>query len=201
MVGQRKVWGRESGVIRVTWQFLYQERWNWVGFFWLEKRRSECGGTDVFGVMNAVGKVQLGIVCSLLLPVQKSRGNDLSSPAANRPVNLLTEGCCVPKKLQEETGEALGRGTCCGWQNRETTAGAGFPPGLRSVAAETLLGMSLAVLALRDTLPRGVPTYGAAGGRVPGWQDPAPELPDCSDALSCCEEGNSLRYVVRYHNA
>ena len=64
--------------------------------------------------MNAVGKVELGTDYSLPLPVQKSRGHDLFSVIGNRLIKLSTEGCCVLKKLQEETGEALGWGMSCG---------------------------------------------------------------------------------------
>lgn len=47
--------------------------------------------------LNAVGKVQTGIECSLSLPVQESRDDVtyMFSLVCNRPVRLLTEQCCV----------------------------------------------------------------------------------------------------------
>lgn len=170
MVGQRKIWRRESGAIRAVWQCLYQERWN--GVVSSDRKRKDLSvGEDISEIMNAVGKVQPQTDCSLPLPVQESRGHDMFSLTGNRPVKLLTEGCCVPKRLEEETGEALGRGECCGWQNRKTTAGGGYPPAEKRQSWETA-GAEAGCACPAWHPARGASVYGTAAGRAPGWQDP-----------------------------
>lgn len=74
-------------------------------------------------------------------------------------------------------------------------------PRLKSVRAEMLLGDRLAVLALRDTLPRVSPPAALLEAEHQPGRTRLQSWHNCSDASSCCEEGNSLRYVVRYHNA
>lgn len=194
MVGQRKIWRRESGVIRAPWQRLYQERWNGVVSSG-RKRKDLSVGEDISEIMNAVGKVQPQTDCSLPLPVQEPRGHDTFSLTGSRPVKLLTEGCCVPKRLEEETGEALGRGKRCGWQNRTTTAGGGrIPPGWKASELGDCWGRGWLCL------PRVAPCPACPRRRHRGRQSTRLAGP-CSDVSSCCEEGTGLRYVVRYHNA